>query len=358
MALLFALLIVLIVAILNNALKISKKTIEEETKKIENIKKTYENASELLNLNNVRSGELAKKALTEIQNLNINSLKSNENKKQIEDLINSLNKLIKESSNITESKAEIVYSTNLLQKNSEISQISVLENEIIITLNSKQNSLYKINIKTKKADVFDLKKYISKGELVAANENYAYIFSQDGIVQIDFNSGKIKTVVKNETSWGEIADIALYSDNIYLLDKKNSQVWKILKENDAFSLGKPYFESEMPKNAISFAIDSNVYILSENNISKYLSGEKQNFILEKVPDKPLKNPVKILTSKEDNNIYLLEPAEKRIILFDKKGNYIKQIVDNRLFSAKTFAVDENKKTIYFPLKSDVYQLTF
>jgi len=344
--------------IISSLIKQSSQKVSAEMKKIEEIKNKLENAKELLDLNNVRSREIAASALSEINKTDLSSLASANNKKQLEDLKKSLEKVISDSSNIVKSKAVKVYSTTILKKDSTASKINVNGNQISI-LDLKQNLVYSIDLSSKKAEIYDLDKYTKSSKLITSTPDYIYVFSTESILQIDIAGNKIKTVIQNPSDWKNIVEVAEYSGNIYLLDSSKNQVWKNIKDDAGFSPSKPYFENESTlKSVKSFAIDMAVYIISGSSVNKYLSGAKENFSLDKIPATSLKNPTKIVTSADLENLYLLEPSNKRIVVFDKKGKYLQQIVDNRLEFAGDFGVNEKDKEIYFANGADIYKISF
>ena len=56
---------------------------------------------------------------------------------------------------------------------------------------------------------------------------------------------------------------------------------------------------------------------------------------------------KISAAAEQNYIYVLEPAAKRLAVFDKTGNFINQYASDKFNNLTDFQVDEKSKKIYF-----------
>jgi hypothetical protein len=359
----FAILVGLILVgslILNAVLKITKdakKRIAEESQKIEKIQSDIEKAKGLLDLNNVRSKEISTQALNELKKIDLNKVASNENKQKIQELITSLEKIIKDSSGVVNTKAKIAYSTTLLKKESTATSISS-ENDEIAILDSKQKLVYFVNLTSKKAQTFALSKLTTSPKFLIKKGDYIFVFDESGVIQINIVSGKIQTAFKADSQWKNIVDIQIFNDNIYLLDQETNQIWKYIKNDTGFSGIQSYFGAEKPENPVSFAIDMAVYTLEKSTVKKYLSGDIQGFVLKTPEGNKLQKPVNIITSEDLENIYLLEPSQKRIIIYNKKGEYQKQIIDNLLEKTGSFGVNEKSKEIYFPIGSDIYKITF
>ncbi len=343
----------------NGFIKRSREKVAAEIKKVEELQNNLNQAQELVNLNNVRARTIAEQTLSQIKSLDLAKLISADNKKKIESIQSQLEKTLKEASNVVQSKAELVYSTTLLKKNSTATEIIMDGNKATI-LDASQNLVYAVNFDNKKANVFDLAKFGKNPKFLAASAGLTFVFYNDSVVQIDVVNNKIKTVLKKDSEWKKIVNLESYAENLYLLDTETGQIWKYIREDGGYSLIKPYFsKSESFKNAVSFAIDSAVYVVFDNGqIKKYLSGEeitdKWQFNPKKLPEKELVTPSKILTNENLDNVYVLEPTNKRIVILSKEGKYQKQILDGKLAGTKAFGVNEKDKKIYFSVGSEIY----
>jgi hypothetical protein len=349
---------VVVFNIINGFVQKARARVATEMKKVEELQTNLGKAKNLLDLNNVRAEEIAKITLDEIKKIDLNKLASTDNRKKIEEIKNQLEQTLKTAGQVQETKAQLAYSTTLLKKNSAASQIVINNNQAAI-LDAKQNLVYYVTLDSKKANVFDLGKFGKNPRFLTESENMIYVFYDSAIVQIDPTNNKIKTALTKDKEWKDIVDLQSYSGNLYLLDATAKQIWKYVREDGGFALIKPYFAPALTKKPLSFAIDRAVYVLSEDNqINKFLSGEPDKFDMPKITDKPFKNPTKILTHDNLENVYALEGGLKRIVMLDKTGKYLKQIVDHKLMNAKTFGVNEKTKTIYFSLGSEIYKISY
>ncbi len=143
---------------------------------------------------------------------------------------------------------------------------------------------------------------------------------------------------------------------LYLLDTKQGQILRFNRNEQSFSAPYAWSQNNSDlKEAIDMSIDGNIYVLLKNGeVVKFLRGEVVDFKLELI-DPPLSNPTKILSPIESDYLYILEPENSRIILYDKKGEFQIQYQADNLNNIKDFQVDEKNKTIYFLDNSSVYK---
>ncbi len=128
---------------------------------------------------------------------------------------------------------------------------------------------------------------------------------------------------------------------VYAMDKSQNQII-----STPLSGGKdiPYFRSsENLGNALDFAIGGPIYLLTTEGIQKYVGGRQEPFASSGMT---FSAGAKIYATTATNFIYVLDPNLKRIIVFDKQGNIIKQYESDQLQNPQNFAIDEQKQSAY------------
>jgi len=85
--------------------------------------------------------------------------------------------------------------------------------------------------------------------------------------------------------------------------------------------------------------------------------EKQNFNLSTL-DLPIENPTEIWTYNNVDEIFILEPKNKRIIIFDKEGKLIKQITNSNLKEPTSMVIDTENKTLYLLDNGKIYKTNY
>ena len=138
-----------------------------------------------------------------------------------------------------------------------------------------------------------------------------------------------------------------YRLNTYSLDAEQG---KIIRNN------KTWAESDLLINAKSIAVDGNIWVLDKENkiLRFYLGKVQESFTLDFFP--AVENAAKIFTNTSLSFIYILDPGQKRIILIDKKGELIKQIISEKFDSLQDIYVTEDPENIYLLNNNTVYQI--
>ena len=103
------------------------------------------------------------------------------------------------------------------------------------------------------------------------------------------------------------------------------------------------------------AVDGSIWLLADKFIEEYYLGQLSQTIL---PDlfPEVKNLTKIFTSPSHSYLYVLEPANKRLIVFDKSGKIISQYQSEKFNNLLDFSVSQDKKTIYLLNNLKIYQI--
>ncbi len=267
-------------------------------------------------------------------------------KEEAEALSASLKKYL--SSVFREEKGEL----SLINEIKKISPSKIASANEKIYLFSDNSNFIVYNIKEK-----------TEGELVLPLQTKASLLesSKNGFVL--FSSPDIIIFAENEK---------LFSQKINVIEKEN-----VFIAISSF-LGKPYFlskdgsiysyfekklslwiknEEEKTDNAKSFAIDGSIFVLSNNGkITRYHKGEKKEIISPKIVPS-LSTAEKIYTSAGEN-IFVLDSFNGRIVVLDKKGEVVKQIVNEKIKDVKDISLSYKEKKIYLLLEKKVYSLGF
>jgi len=100
-------------------------------------------------------------------------------------------------------------------------------------------------------------------------------------------------------------------------------------------------------------IDGDIYILKDNEVFKFYQGKKENFKLENILPE-IKNLTSISAPLNLNNLYLLE--QNRLLIFDKSGKLIKQILSPKFTNLKGFAISQDGKKVWLLEGQKIYQI--
>lgn len=142
------------------------------------------------------------------------------------------------------------------------------------------------------------------------------------------------------------------SSRIYTADKSSNQILRLAATGG--SVSDP--AAVIPFNAqlIDFGLDKDVYLLYPDSIKKFVNGAEQFFKTTTISD-PLANANKILVA---SNLYVLEATKKRLLIFNKQGGILSQIIFPNAGQLSDFYVDEQQRSIYLLDGNKLLRITF
>lgn len=142
------------------------------------------------------------------------------------------------------------------------------------------------------------------------------------------------TVTKRQNPLGDFAEakrIAVFNNNIYLLDPNNGLLWKYARSGDNYSRGISQADQADINltGAKDLTIDGYIYVLQKDGtLVKLLRGKpEQDFVVANLPKTV--DPatfVALTTADSTESLFVLSASSTgaRVVVLDKKGNYQKQ----------------------------------
>lgn len=205
---------------------------------------------------------------------------------------------------------------------------------------------------------------IDENETVVAGTIYPdkdslMFYTKSGKV-IEFADNRMSFVDTAEGSFKKGVAIRGYGNKLYLLDPEGNQIWRYTRRRDKFDAAEAWNVNADIKNGISLAIDGNIYVLNKDGfVTKIFSGNKEDFPIKKLPVKALAGPTKIFTELDMSQIYILEPLEKRVLVYYKDertggATYSSQYVFDELNDLRDLYVDKDTNKMYLMDASKVY----
>lgn len=359
---LFAVCVCLVVLIANvSYINLKNKRVAGETA-LNELKKTVEQKQNQIDANLLYSNENgAKKILDELTGL-LEQIPQDtrEGKDYYEEIIGKYNQHLETIRHVVkiDNASEIANFSNLNSK-AEASNI-ILSNNKIFSGDSGQKTIYTLNLEdnsvTAIADLGQPINYLKYS--FGDNGNNIYYLNDTSIINLDTETNKLSSLTIDLPGEAQnITATANYNNKYYFISKEDSQIYRYTKSGDNFS-GKEKWTTGKEKlsDPVSLSIDGQIYVLESNGrVIKYLKGEKQDFNLEEVSPS-FTVAKKIYVSPDLEYIYILEPTNKRLVIFDKTGKFLSQYQFTNLDDLKDFTVDEKTKKIYLLNKTSVYTI--
>lgn len=255
---------------------------------------------------------------------------------------------------------EINELANLSKLNSQARPINIFYSpltEEVYAADPKDKSIYILENNNIVTTVTDLKKPINDLKFPAtAGAGSIYYFNNGSIIEFSTKDEAMRDLSINLLhDASQFVGADTFSNRLYLLNRQVNQIFRYNRVGDSFSAAYAWVQENADfSKAVDISIDGHVYVLLDSGQAlKYLRGKKIDFKLELV-DPQLSNPIKIFASEEQKFLYVLEPNEERLVLYDKSGQFILQYKASILKSCKDFAINETNKKMYFLSGASIY----
>lgn len=243
--------------------------------------------------------------------------------------------------------------------NSNSTKIAYLDGKIIAVGNQPNASV--IDTATSKVDNLDSIPSSTKSWLgVGPGDKKIYLFDQDKkLVVYHTDTGTSEQKATPLRPGYNIKDMAFYEDRLYVLESNAPQIYRFAQVKGGFAgEAVPWIKANanILKDYSSFTIDSAVYLLkSSGEINKFNNGKPVNpgFVNPSI-EPPVQNATRIFTATDAPNLYVLDPATKRILVVAKTGGLVTQYYSDKFDNLKDGALDLPNKKLYILNGSDIF----
>jgi hypothetical protein len=253
-----------------------------------------------------------------------------------------------------------VFRINNLQPKFSLAGIAaqqIIYTDKLYAFDPAEGSLYLLETVNSQPEMVIKEEALKKSKLfvLSSNEVIALSHSKLYLVNLETRSLSEFKFPANASLPAEIAKIADFSGNLYLLDQKENQIWRVNRRE--LDLGIPVDfikETEKAQAFRSMAIDGMVWTLSGESLQSWSKGKLNLTIqLEQVPQGgPLFD--NLITS-NDFSLYLSDKTQARIAEFKKDGSYSRELfVEGLQKPVKDIFIQLKNKKAYFLTDEGVY----
>jgi hypothetical protein len=178
---------------------------------------------------------------------------------------------------------------------------------------------------------------------------------------IEYKGGVVSPMNTKDPAWKKGDDLEVYGSRfIYVLSPADNQIWKYERRRSDYSEGSPYNKTADLSQAVSIAIDGSIYVLSsDGSIQRLMRGENEPYDFRDLPSIPFAgNKLKLYTSIENDFLYILDPDNSRILVFqkgDRFATYRKQVIFALEEEAVDFLVNDSGQKVNLLTKDKIYE---
>lgn len=191
------------------------------------------------------------------------------------------------------------------------------------------------------------------------------VFLTDDPRLIEYREGIITPMQTQDENWKKGIDIKTYGRFSYILSPTENQIWKYERRSANYSGATAYNTENIEiADVVSFTIDGSIYLMSASGeIKKLFRGQTADYDFRELPSIPFSGPnLKIYTSAELDYLYLLDPDNKRVLVFTKGerfATYRRQVMFSNdtgdLEDVRDFYIDENGQKVTLVTEDKIFE---
>lgn len=192
--------------------------------------------------------------------------------------------------------------------------------------------------------------FLGDGIIHNADKTITFVTDPAGVALFDTKDNSLTSQdISFASTKPVVSGAAIFGNRLYLIDRSINNIFSYNKTLRGYATGTPWITDEnFPvRSMTSIAVDGSVYTLHEDGtIHELFKGAGVEFNQEAVSP-VIASDARIVTSDEFTNLYIIDPSNKRIVIYDKKGKLLKQhVVDVASgFADATIAPDESRAYI-------------
>jgi len=191
--------------------------------------------------------------------------------------------------------------------------------------------------------------FFTQGSTHEADKSIILITDEPGLAIFDAKTGIVqKQEIQMPSDQAEITAVSTFGNRLYVYDKTSNNVYGFSKTLRGYSGGSPWISGDSfpTDNIIDVGVDGYIYTLhNDGAIRKLLKGEAVDFKLEAIEPSIAAN-ASLLVNEELRHLYVFDPANKRVVVFDTVGNLTKQIFLGEDSTASDITVSVDETSLY------------
>lgn len=167
-------------------------------------------------------------------------------------------------------------------------------------------------------------------------------------------------VVKEEGDSNRNASfVGSFGPYVYVINPTKRNIFRYAPSGETYSDPVGWLKpgQSLPYDQLtSLAIDGDVWLgTRDGSVLKLTQGAAVPFVVKGLP-KALSGPVIVFTKETLANLYLLEPSSNRVVILNKNGEFIREVISGSLASASALFADETVGKVFIVNGSLIYEI--
>jgi len=251
-----------------------------------------------------------------------------------------LSQNISQSLKDTESSSSVEF-VNVVKVDGDLVSLSYNDGNLVGVTTS---TIYDINIEGETSE-----EYEGVTGAVAADvfDSKVFVFDGQNISLLDLVSGDISEIIEGEGA----QDISVFLGNVYLLS--GNQIYKYVPVEEGYAQSVNYLnDSETFGTKSRIDIDGSVWVSKDSGVFEYLRGDKQEFSLSGITEKPGELGV-LYKDGDSDDVYVVDHLNSALLVFGDDGFFKKAYQAGEFANANGLVVDEENGKFYIAVGNEV-----
>jgi len=254
---------------------------------------------------------------------------------------------------------EIFYDLRLVDSEFVVSAVDATQQQAVF-LDAGKKQVIALNLDNKQIKQFDLNDADRLIDLELTDSTITILGK--GVLAKDLTDedSNFEEIIPEGDSNRNATLVEGFATYIYIFNPEKRNIYRYAKQEEEYSdpigwvSGAAGFDY---KQVSSLAIDGEMWIATRNGgLHKLASGREQEFEIIGLAE-PFTHSLQVFTHEDLKNLYLLEPNSKRLVVINKKGEFLKEIKSDSLISTTTLFVSEELGKAFAVSGSIVYAMS-
>ncbi|MBD3279764.1 MAG: hypothetical protein GF390_03565 [Candidatus Pacebacteria bacterium] len=223
-----------------------------------------------------------------------------------------------------------------------------LNEDLLVLLDSEKKQFVQVKLADKTTQVFALDKINTVTDLTLSTNNI-YFLGQ-GIHRFDPSNQNLTTIKTEGDSDRAGQFLANFGPYFYVFNPEKRNLYRYSLQDEELSDPVGWFVSKKDlefEQITSLAIDGDIWLgTAQGEIKKFSKGsEITDFQITDLAE-PFNSAVQLYTKEDLEYLYVLEPAQHRLVSLTKDGQFYQQFKSISLAGATNLAVSETRKQAF------------
>jgi len=316
--------------------------------RISEVEREFEEAQSLVGLNKSRAKELLLSARARAMDLK----DEGQDSQALDSLLNKISESLGPVAGVYEVEPELYLDTTLVSSGFSADQL-VYSDESILIMDSGAQQVVSVELENKTTEFVAGPDYLKDAIDLAFYAGRSFVLSSDGVREV---TDDVELVIKPEDWEPSQALISAFAGNLYVLDRKNNQIWRYPGIRLGLSQKEAWLTDGVETDfseAIGMGIDGSVWVLAQNGrLEKYTRGNKDSFSLDSESNLSFS---KFYIDENSEYLYFYDSSQTRFLKFSKGGKFEAEYINTQFTGIDGFVVTESQNKLVYLKEGKLYE---